>query len=135
MKGLLAMLQIAICLVAFLGIVNVSIVTAYDREQEYNIYKFSGMSEKGYLLHALGESVIIGMSGAAIGAVICVCVYQMMPALAIAAEKYMVFAAINVKLAVVLSACFVLFGLLWYSIACRGRRRFNLMRSQNERLI
>ena len=43
MKGLLAMLQIAICLVAFLGIVNVSIVTAYDRSRVQ--YKF-GMSEK-----------------------------------------------------------------------------------------
>ncbi len=134
-QSLLTLLQFVIVLIAFLGVVNISIVTFYDRRAEFNIYKFSGMSIRDYLLHALGESVIIGLSGILIGATICASLYQMMPALAIIAGKYMIFSAINVKLGVVLAACFMLFCSLWYAIARASRRQFNSMKSQNQRLI
>jgi len=132
---LLTLLQVIIVLIAFLGVVNISIVTFYDRAAEYNIYKFSGMSVRDYLLHALGESVIIGLSGILIGATICVSLYQMMPALAVVAGKYMLFSAISAKIWTVLAVCFILFCSLWYAIARANKSQFISMKSQNQRLI
>lgn len=134
-QSLMVMLQVLITLIAFLGVVNISIVTFYDRAQEFNVFKLSGMSLRDFLLHALGESVIIGLAGVAVGAVICASLYQMMPALAIVVGKYMLFSAINFKLGVVLTACFMLFCVLWYAIALKTKQRFDLMKNQNQRLL
>ena len=133
--SLLALLQIAICLVAFLGIVNISIVTAYDRKDEFNIYKFTGMSVREYILHALGESAIIGVVGVIIGAFVSIALYQIMPALSMIADKYMHYSFINLSLFIVLAIAFMLFILMWLSIAKSNRKQFEETRKQNQRLL
>ncbi len=57
-------------LVAGIGIMNIMIVSLIERTREIGILKALGMKNKTVLLIFLGESVIIGVIGAAIGIVL-----------------------------------------------------------------
>ena len=64
---LLNIIQIMVSIVAFVGVINLSIITVYDRKKELYIYKVCGMDKNKYQFTSLFEGAIVGLTGGIIG--------------------------------------------------------------------
>ena len=84
-------LRLLVSSVAFLGIINLTIVTIFDRNKEFSIYKSSGMGLKKYYALSAFEGLIIALSGAFIGTALSFFFYSLMPSFASLINKYIDF--------------------------------------------
>ena len=130
---LLTFLQIAVYLVGFMGLVNLSIVTVFDRKREINLYKLSGMSSKDYLQFAFGEGIIVAISGGIVGLVIGFIMNQLLPNMGSIVDKFMAYPIFPLEVLIVFAIAFTLFIALWLLIAVANRK--GKLTSFNERTI
>ncbi len=98
---LLTLLQYAMYAVCMLGLINIVIVTMFDRKQEFALYALSGMSSADYKKFAMAEAGIVGISGATIGMFAGVVLAQILPVVAIIINKFMYFGIVPVATIVV----------------------------------
>lgn len=114
---LLLLLEIAVCLVALMGVVNISVVTRYDRKRELSVFRLSGMSRSDYLGFTAAEGGILALAAAVIGLGTALAVNRLLPLMGAVVDKYMVFAAF--PLSSVLSGLIgaVAFVGIWLAIA------------------
>jgi len=54
-------------IVAIIGILNMTIMTSYNRQNELDIYKISGMSDGDFLKFSFGEGLLIALTGGILG--------------------------------------------------------------------
>ena len=64
---LLAFVQTLVYIVAIIGILNMTIMTSYNRQNELDIYKISGMSDADFLKFSFGEGLLIALTGGILG--------------------------------------------------------------------
>lgn len=130
---LLTFLQIAVYVVGFMGLVNLSIVTVFDRKREINLYKLSGMSSKDYMAFAFGEGVIVALSGGIIGLIIGFIMNQLLPNMGSIVDKFLAYQIFPLSVLVIFAIAFALFVLLWQLIAVANRK--SKLSSFNERTM
>ncbi|MBR1747707.1 MAG: FtsX-like permease family protein, partial [Clostridia bacterium] len=64
---LLRFLQFVVSAVALIGVVNLTVVTLYERRRELNVFFAVGLGKDGYVRLALFESVILSLAGVVVG--------------------------------------------------------------------
>jgi ABC-type antimicrobial peptide transport system permease subunit len=116
-SSLLTLLQFAVYIISLLGLLNISIVTVFDRRRELLIYKYSGMSKRGYLLFSLGESIAIALTSGFIGILLTLVINQALPSIASLISKYPSFGnfpVLGFTVGIIISIAFTL---IWSLIA------------------
>lgn len=131
--GIMTFMQYAVIAVGLIGIVNVSIVTVYDRKSELELYRLCGMSKRGYLGFSAAEGLSMALAGGLIGFAVCTALNRLLPVFVGIVDKYLYFAPVTA-----LSAGLTLLGMFvfagcWLLIA--AVRRENGMRALNERYL
>lgn len=130
---LLKILQIIIYLVGFIGVFNISIVTAYDRRNEIKLYKVSGMSNSEYVKFSFAEGLLVSLSGSFLGFVMSYAINIIIPIFASLIDKHMAVNYFPISLGLIFIASLLLFTGVWTGIAGVNRKRKIV--SINERII
>lgn len=128
---LLTALKAAMYFVAFLGLLNIAVVTVYDRREEFTLYRLSGMTDRDYIAFSVGEAAVMSFSGGFIGFFIAVAVNRIFPALAGVLNKYLSYPLVSAETAVIAAIGIVLFIIGWTGIAII--RKNTKIKSINER--
>lgn len=128
---LLTILQIMVYVVAAIGVINVSIVTFYDRRSEFRLLKVAGMSSGDFMRYSLAEGAAAAVSGCILGFVAGYAVNLLVPSLGSIIGKYMPLEPLALPLVAVTCGAFALFMLFWTVIAACNRK-INMV-SVNER--
>ena len=118
---LLTLLQILVWVISILGVGNISIVTVYDRRNEFKLYKLSGMSGGDYLKFAFAEGIITALSGGVLGFMAGYAVNMLVPSLGSIIERYSAFNVMPWQLIVTFAIGVVAFMVLWMLIALVNR--------------
>ena len=118
---LLTLLQILVWVISILGVGNISIVTVYDRRNEFKLYKLSGMSGGDYLKFAFAEGIITALSGGVLGFMAGYAVNMLVPSLGSIIERYSAFNVMPWQLIVTFVIGVVAFMVLWMLIALVNR--------------
>lgn len=121
-SGLLVLLQIALFAVAAAGLINISVVTAYDRRAELKIYRLNGLTDGEYIRLSLGEGLVLALSAGGIGLAAGLIFSRMMPVLSTVIDKYIAFPIFPLSLVAVVAGGIAAFTLLWVAIAYVGRK-------------
>ena len=128
---LLTLLQIMVYVVAAIGVVNVSIVTFYDRRAEFRLFKVAGMSSADFMRYAVCEGATAASAGCLLGFVAGYAVNLLVPSLGSIISKYMPLDPFPLPLLIITCGAFALFMAFWTIIAAANRKT-NLI-SVNER--
>ena len=128
---LLTLLQIMVYVVAAIGVVNVSIVTFYDRRAEFRLFKVAGMSSADFMRYAVCEGLVAASAGCLLGVVAGYAVNLLVPSLGSIISKYMPLEPFPLALVLITCGAFLLFTAFWTIIAAVNRK-LNLT-SVNER--
>ncbi len=131
--SILTILQILVWLVSFMGVVNVSIVTVYDRRAEYKLYKFSGMSGSDYVKFSIAEGVVLALTGGVLGLLAGYAVNMLVPSLGSIILRYTGFNVFPLELALTFLIGVGAFLILWGIIALVNRKNVTKVRAINER--
>ena len=107
--------------ISILGVGNISIVTVYDRRNEFKLYKLSGMSGGDYLKFAFAEGIITALSGGVLGFMAGYAVNMLVPSLGSIIERYSAFNVMPWQLIVTFAIGVVAFMVLWMLIALVNR--------------
>lgn len=129
-QSLLAVLQAYIYIVAIIGILNMAIVTSYNRKNELNIYKVSGMSEQDFLKFSLGESLLISSTGGIMGIVASFIINLSVPVFNNIINKYISINPFPYQIVLVFLVSTLLFNIVWMLIALFNKSRKNITLNQ-----
>lgn len=130
---LLKILQFVIYFVGIIGVINISVVTAYDRRNEIKLYKVAGMSNREYVKYSFAEGLIISLAGSLMGLVMSYLVNLIMPVFASLIDKYISINFIPISLPVIFVGSLILFTGIWTIIGAVNRKR--KITSINERMF
>ena len=119
---LMTLLQILVWAISLMGVANISIVTIYDRRNEYKLYKLSGMSDKDYMGFSVTEGVITALSGGILGFLAGYAVNMLVPSLGSIIQRYSKFNAMPLELVITFAIGVGAFLLLWTLIALVNRK-------------
>lgn len=119
---LLNILQIMISMVAFIGIINLTIVSLLDRKREFNIYRSVGMDKKGYTILSICEGLIIALSGGLVGFVLSIIMNRLMPTFALMIDRYVVSAVVPLNVAIIVIAVVALYNLIYFALAISNKK-------------
>ncbi len=119
---LLTLLQVAIYAIGALGIINVSMVTIYDRRNELRLYRLSGMSASDYMGFSAGEALAVILAGGLIGLAVDFVINSMLPVLSALLDKYVKFAVIPWSGALLAVGGGLLFFAVWMGISLFFRK-------------
>ncbi len=131
--SIMTLLQILVWFVSFMGIVNISIVTVYDRRAEYKLYKFSGMSGNDYVKFSIAEGIVLALSGGVLGLLAGYAVNMLVPSLGSIILRYTGFNIFPLELLLTFLIGAGAFLLLWTIIALVNRKNVTNVRAINER--
>lgn len=130
---LIQILQIVFYFVGIVGILNLSIVTAYDRRNEIKLYKISGMSNSDYVKFSFFEGLVIALSGSSLGLIISYVINLILPAFASVIDKYIGVNYVPYNLLLIFGVSFAMFTGVWTVIGAINRKR--KITSINERIL
>ncbi len=130
---LMTLLQILVWFVSFLGVVNISIVTFYDRRKEYRLYKLSGMSGNDYVKFSVSEGIVLALSGGILGFAAGYAVNMLVPSLGSIIMRYSGFNIFPLQLVLTFLIGISAFLILWTLIALVNRTRVTKNQPINER--
>ena len=130
-ESLMTILQILVWFISLMGVMNISIVTVYDRRAEFRLYKLSGMSSSDYMKFSLGEGIVAGLSGGILGFIAGYSVNMLVPGLGSIIQRYKGFNAMPLELIYTFLIGVSAFLILWMLIALVNRK--NTVKSINER--
>lgn len=130
---LIQILQIVFYFVGIVGILNLSIVTGYDRRNEMKLYKISGMSNSDNVHFSFFEGLVIAISGSSLGFIISYVVNLILPAFASVIDKYISVNYLPYSLLLIFGVSFVMFSGVWTLIGAINRKR--KITSINERIL
>ncbi len=126
---LLNILQIMISLVAFIGIINLTIVSRLERNREFNIYRSVGMDKKGFSILSICEGLIIGLSGGVIGFFMSVVLNRLMPTFAIMIDRYLNNSIVPISIPIIIFSAAALYMLTYFVVAISGKRKTEIERN------
>ncbi|NCA92585.1 FtsX-like permease family protein [bacterium] len=126
---LLNILQIMISLVAFIGIINLTIVSRLERNREFNIYRSVGMDKKGFSALSACEGLIIGLSGGVIGFFMSVVLNRLMPTFAIMIDRYLVGSIVPLSIPIIILSAMVLYMIAYFVVAISNKRKAEIERN------
>lgn len=121
--ALMRILQVIVSAVALVGIVNLTIVTLYERRREFNVLKASGLDGGGYVSLAVFESLIIAVSGAAVGIGLSMIVNLLMPVFANIIDRFIEYRVFPWELAVAAAACAAVYSAVYVLSALFRKRK------------
>jgi ABC-type lipoprotein release transport system permease subunit len=130
---LLRILQLLVSSVAFVGIINLTMVTIFDRNKEFSIYKSSGMSLKKYYALSAFEGLIIALSGAFMGTALSFFFYSLMPSFASLINKYIDFGWFTPEIPLISALSAAVYTLIYFITARGNKRSFIKLDFYNER--
>ncbi|HHU43527.1 MAG: FtsX-like permease family protein [Bacillota bacterium] len=130
---LLRLVQILVSLVAFIGIVNLTLAAAADRKRELTVYKASGMSVKKYNNLAVFESLIIGFSGSFIGIGLSFFFNRLMPTFALIINKYYIYPIFPLEIIFISLGAILVYLAVYFLIALLNRKNFLALNYYNDR--
>lgn len=130
---LLKIIQILFSIVAFVGVINLSIVAFTDRKNEFSVYKTSGMSIKKYNKLALFEGLIISISGGIIGTILSFFFNSLMPSFAGIINKYLVFKMFPLEIPIISLVGVIVYVLLYSMIALSNNKNYSRFNFYNQR--
>lgn len=119
---LFRILQIVVSAVALIGVVNLTVVTLYERRRELNVFFASGLGKGGYVKLAFFESLVLSLSGAVVGVGLSVVVNLLMPVFAKMIDRYPVLSYFPWEIAVVAGAVIAAYAVV-YVLSALARRR------------
>ena len=119
---LLRILQVVVSAVALIGVVNLTVVTLYERRRELNVFFAVGLGKSGYVRLALFESFVLSLSGAVVGVGLSLVVNLLLPVFSRLIDRYPDFAVFPWELAAVAAAAILAYALV-YVLAAAARRR------------
>lgn len=90
-RTLLTLLQIAVYAVGILGIVNLSVAVAMDRQKELRVYRMTGMDKKFQLNYAFAEGLMMALAAFIAGVLTSFALNQILTPLGSVLDKYMTF--------------------------------------------
>jgi putative ABC transport system permease protein len=134
-SALLKFLQILVSLVAFIGVINLTIVTLNDRKKEFTVYKASGLSSSKFLLLTLYESAIIALSGGVIGTCLSLIFNRIMPVFAALINKYLIYQIFPASIFVIAAIAFGVYVSVYLLVALSNKKAFRKLSFQNERAL
>ena len=122
-KTLLIILQIAVGVVALVGVINLTAVTVMSREREFEIFKACGLDENNYALLGLLEGLIISLTGTSIGIALSVIVNVILPDFAKIIDRYVYYYVFPWQLAVIGGAFILAYSAVYCITALLGRKK------------
>ncbi len=134
-SSLLRFLQILVSFVAFIGVINLTIVTLSDRKKEFTVYKAGGLSPSRFLRLALFESFIIALSGGVIGVCLSLIFNRIMPVFAALINKYLLYSLFPVSIFVIAAAAFSVYCAVYLLVALSNKKAFRRLSFRNERAL
>lgn len=134
-SSLLRFLQILVSFVAFIGVINLTIVTLSDRKKEFTVYKASGLSPSRFLRLAVFESFIIALSGGVIGVCLSLIFNRIMPVFAALINKYLVYQLFPASIFVIAAVAFAVYAAVYMLVALSNKKTFKKWTFQNERVL
>lgn len=133
--ALFRIIQILVSAVASIGIINLSIVTLFDRRKEFNIYRTCGMDAQKYSALTLFEGWLIGVSGSVIGIVLSFLINRLMSPFAKLINKFMSFSIFPIEILIVSSIGLVFYAILYWLIALGNSKFLRSPIVYNERML
>lgn len=131
--ALLRLVQILVSFVAFVGVINLTIVTFSDRKKEYNIYKSSGMSVKKFNSLSLYESLIIAISGGIIGIILSFFFNSLMPSFAQLINKYLIYSLFPLNIPIISIIVIMVYTLIYGLISMSNKKLYLNLSFYNQR--
>ncbi len=122
--ALLRLVQVLVSLVAFIGVINLTIVTFADRKKEYNVYKASGMSAKKFSILSLFEGLIIGLSGGIIGIILSFFFNTLMPSFAQLINKYLIYSLFPLNIPIITLLAIIVYTFIYYLISLSNKKAY-----------
>ena len=126
---LLKILQVLIGAVASVGVVNLTLVTLMSRRREYNIYESVGLDGRGYVRLSLAESLIVGLSGAAVGVGLSLIANLLVPVFAEIIDRFPTIAVFPWFLAVTAVCAVAFYGFIYLMSALFRRKKQSIERN------
>ncbi len=120
---LLAFVQTLIYIVAIIGILNMAIMTSYNRQNELDIYKISGMSNSDFLKFSFGEGLLIVSTGGILGIIASFFINLATPMFYNIINKYVKLTVFPYEILIVFLVATVLFLCVWMLIALSNKKR------------
>ena len=108
--------------ISIMGVGNISIVTVYDRRNEFRLYKLSGMSSSDYMKFAFTEGVVTALSGGILGFLAGYAVNMLVPSLGSIIQRYSAFNPMPWQLLSTFAIGVGAFLVLWTLIALVNRK-------------
>lgn len=130
---LMTLLQVLVWTISIIGVANISIVTVYDRRNEYKLYKLSGMSNKDYMAFSFGEGMITALSGGILGFMAGYAINMLVPSLGSIIQRYSAFNIMPLELLITFVIGVGAFLILWTLIALVSKNV--KIKSINERTL
>ena len=120
---LLAFVQTLVYIVAIIGILNMTIMTSYNRQNELDIYKISGMSDGDFLKFSFGEGLLIALTGGILGIIASFFINLATPMFNNIINKYVKLKVFPYEIIVVFLIAASLFLGVWMIIAFFNKKR------------
>lgn len=127
--SLLNILQIMISAVAFVGIINLTIVSFLDRKREFNIYKSVGMDKKAQGILLLCEGIILALSGGIVGFVLSVVMNNLMPTFALMIDRFLLSSIVPLSALWIALAVVVCYSLIYFALGMTAKKIRNIERN------
>lgn len=127
--SLLNILQFMISAVAFIGIINLTIVSFLDRKREFNIFRSVGMDKKGHAVLSICEGIIIALSGGLVGFALSIVMNRLMPSFAIMIDRFIVSTVVPISIVWIALAVVAFYSAIYFVLAVTTKKLKNIERN------